>query len=94
MAPLEKLEGRIWECGGCRLPWSSWIHGDQAVKGLEVRVSSLVEQRLGPVEQERLRPPLEIGLGPPLEVGHGVVWGWSRRGFATDIRGCRHGKWL
>ena len=66
MAPLEKVEGRLWECGICRGPWSSWSHGDQVVKGLEVRVESLVEQRLGPVEQERLGPPLDFGLGPPL----------------------------
>ena len=59
--------------------------------GLEVRLTSLVEQRLGQVEQERLGPPLEIGLGPPLEVGHGVVWVRERRGFANEIRCCRHG---
>ena len=89
MSPLEKLEGRVWECGVCRLPCYSWIHGAQAVKGLEVRVVSLVEQRLGTVDQERLGKPLEVGLGPTLSVGHGVVRGQVRRGFATDIRGYR-----
>ena len=89
MSPLEKVKGRLWECVGCRLPCYSWSRGAHAVKGLEVRVSSLVEQRLGPVEQERLGPPFEVGMGPHLYVGHGVVWGQVRRGFATEIRGCR-----
>ena len=91
MSPLEKLEGRLCKCGVCRLPCYSWSHGAQAVKGLEVRVSPLVEQRLGTVEQERLGPPLEFGLGPTLSVGHGVVWGQVRRGLATEIRGFRRG---
>ena len=58
MAPLEKVEGHLWECGGCRLPFSSCSCGEQAVKGLEVSEASLVEQRLG--------PPLKVGMGPPL----------------------------
>ena len=66
MSPLDKVEGRLCECGRCRLPWSSWSRGEQAVKGLEVRVASLVEKRIGPVEKEWLGPPLEFGLGPHL----------------------------
>ena len=66
MAPLEKVEGRLWECVGCKLPCYSWSHGAQAVKGLEVSAASLVEQCLGTVEQEQLGPPLEVGLGPTL----------------------------
>ena len=66
MAPLEKVESCLWGCGGCRLPFSSWSCGEQAVKGLEVSAASLVEQCLGTVEQEQLGPPLEVGLGPTL----------------------------
>ena len=66
MAPLEKVEGRLWEFGGCMLPCSSWSHGAQVVKGLEVRLASPVEQRLGLVEKERLGPPLKVGPGPTL----------------------------
>ena len=66
MAPLDKVEGRLWECEGCMLPCSIWIHEVQAVKGLKVRVASLMVQRMGPVEQEWLGPPLEFGLGPTL----------------------------
>ena len=66
MAPLEKFEDHLWECGGCRLPWSSWSRGEQAMKGLDVRVESLVDQKLGTVEKESLGPPLEFGLGPHL----------------------------
>ena len=66
MAPLEKVEVRLWECGGFMLPCSIWIHEVQEVKGLEVRVASLMEQRMGPVEQERMGRPLEVGLGPAL----------------------------
>ena len=66
MSPLEKVKGRLWECVGFKLPCYSWSCGAHAVKGLEVRVSSLVEQRLGTVEQERLGPPLEVGLGTTL----------------------------
>ena len=66
MSPLDKVKGRLCERSRCRLPWSSWIGGEQVVKGLEVRVASLVEKRMGPVEKERLGPALEFGLGPHL----------------------------